>query len=534
MEPIQENDIPITANIMSDEDVAAMSVELLAQMRELGKKDLFYLAHDILGYDLLVERIHDPICNFVTDTDTLLEILLYPRGSFKSSLVCIALPIFILLNDPDTTILLGCADLDSANKWIYYIKQHYERNPLFRALYPNHVNKGPGTWLEDRIVVATRKDFTKQAPSIMSASIEQIRTGYHYIHIILDDISTEINSQSDLGRNSGVKFIKLCMSLAERKKRSKIILSGTRYHDEDANGYFVGKGQAEMIEFLKKSGVVGNASSFVVMQKAVYDPTEYSQGIRHNLFPEIYTDEELLEIEFIQGPLIFNSQYQLDPVTGDRQYWKKEWFVDNIYKKSDIEDSFGVQKPMFIVTLNDPGAGFTTQASDTAFVTLGIPDDQKIYLLDARKGQWDTDEVLQQIVNIWMSFRPNIFGMEQIGFQKWIKRALDEYTQRMGIGLIPITELKANKGQETAEYTVLSTVSYFSQGRVRIMLPEHEDFMKQFLRWPSTGKRDYVRAWSYINDVIPNDRALSRMRQGSTQPRIFSYYEPEEDSITGR
>jgi len=515
--------IPKKLKNRSYEELQRLDQDTRKAMAEWGKKDLYYLTREILGYDLLCERIHSPICAFLVNFGLRLKMLLEPRGTYKSTICCIGLPIFILLNNPNATILIASADLDRGRKWIANIKAVYEHCKKFRALYPEHINKDAGCWVDDRITVRTRDDYRVQVPSISIASPDQIKTGDHFYFIIIDDAVVEENSQTKLMRDRVINFIKLCFSLAERK--GVIILSGTRYHYGDAHGYFMGRGRKEMLEFLKKNGVLDEkVNTFEVLMKSVYDPELYNNSIRVNQFPEVFTDAELLEIEFQQGPYIFNAQYQLSTVSGTRRIFHKEWF--NYYKPEDIYDEMGRRKPMYIIILGDPGAGMSKEASKTAFLTFGVQG-EKINLLDRRSGRWSPDEVLENIVDLQFTFNPHFFGIESIAFQQWIKRALDEYTKNQGVGRINIQDLIANRGSLTQEYMILGIVPYFSQGRVFID-PTFEDFEEQFTQYPDVDFIDYVRAMSYLPDVIPLASSHSHSR-----PRIFNYYEPDSD-LTGR
>ena len=507
-------------------DIESINREVADQMRALALRDPYYFIKEILGYDKLVERIHSDWCQFLTDPNEPLRGLLTPRESFKSTISCVGIPLWYLLKNPNTSIFLGGADLGRGRKWINNIKLVYEKCQLFRKLFPDHVNNATGAWLADEITVATRTDYKVQVPSIRIGSPDQMKTGDHYKIIIIDDAVVEENSGTKDMCDKTIDFIQRCFFLGEGND-VRIHLTGTRYSKHDAYGYFMGKGKKELDAFLEKAGLSkhGNVKTFDFRVEPVYEPNAYKQGVRVNQFPELFTNEALLMKEFSMNPWVFATQMQLDPISDITKPFKQEWkqyFVDK-----DIYDGMGRRRSMYIIVLCDPAEGKSADASKTAFIVLGIDTQGKIFILETRTNKYTPDEILDNIIDIQMTYRPNYFGIEEIGFQVWIEKALNEYVKGQGLGHINIQSLPANRGTFTKRQAIMGMFNYFSQMRIWLR-PEQIELIDQLETYPEDMESDdLLRALSYLPFVETNGINLQQ------NERVWNYLQVD-NPLTGR
>ena len=112
---------------------------------EQGSNDLFYFAKHILGYSLLSESVHQPLCDILSfrhvDYPRKRKLILLPRDTFKSTIGTIALPIHLLTRSPNLSILIDCEVFGTAKGFLSEIKARLEE-PAFQARY--------GNWLPGR------------------------------------------------------------------------------------------------------------------------------------------------------------------------------------------------------------------------------------------------------------------------------------------------------------------------------------------------------------------------------------------------
>jgi hypothetical protein len=143
--------------------------EVRNEMRHLAQTNLWYLARYIIGNDWLVERTHKPVCDHFVQKDPDKEwdkqdtvkkrLLLYPRGSLKSTLNFIDTMQWILCF-PDIVIIILTAADDLATDFVEELKNYFLaekdddtgawiRSTLFQALFPEFLalkTQDQGTW----------------------------------------------------------------------------------------------------------------------------------------------------------------------------------------------------------------------------------------------------------------------------------------------------------------------------------------------------------------------------------------------------
>src|SRR3989304_6839977 len=92
---------------ISQSDVGA-DKELQRAFRDLAKRSLYFWTRAILGYDKLTKEAHLPLCDFLQDLSKKNELVLLPRGTFKT--VCGSTGFasrHAVTVDPDTKILIA-------------------------------------------------------------------------------------------------------------------------------------------------------------------------------------------------------------------------------------------------------------------------------------------------------------------------------------------------------------------------------------------------------------------------------------------
>lgn len=195
------------------------------------KQDLFTLAKNGLGYDLMTERTHRPITNMLM-SPTKKKLLVIPRGCFKSSIASISFPIWLLINDPNRRILIDSELYTNSSRFIREIRGHLESKHM-TDLFGKFV--GP-TWSESEIIIAQRTKVYKEA-SLTASGIGAQKTSQHYDFIIADDLSSIDNSMTQDQREKVYDHYRLYISLLE--PGGTIVVIGTRYSYGDLIQYIL-------------------------------------------------------------------------------------------------------------------------------------------------------------------------------------------------------------------------------------------------------------------------------------------------------
>lgn len=121
------------------------------------------------------------------------QIYLVSRGFFKTTIGCIGFPIWLLINNPNTTIFLSCSTEHITWERILAIEHHFESNEFFREIYGDL--KG-FPWTRERLRVSKRKDLSNKEDSVTGGSTQSTNIGGHFDRFIFDDLVDDINSNS--------------------------------------------------------------------------------------------------------------------------------------------------------------------------------------------------------------------------------------------------------------------------------------------------------------------------------------------------
>ena len=121
--------------------------DTITKLRERGKHSLFFFARAILRFGDLTKEIHRPICRTLEDYENNKRaIIILPRDWFKSTIGSIAYPIWRAVSNPNIRILIVQNSFSNACKKLQAIKQIFEKNDLFRALYPDILPDSSSRW----------------------------------------------------------------------------------------------------------------------------------------------------------------------------------------------------------------------------------------------------------------------------------------------------------------------------------------------------------------------------------------------------
>jgi len=195
------------------------------------KKSLFDTAKYLLDYRDITEKTHRRVTDTLED-DSERKLICYPRGTFKSSLVTISYPIWLLINNPDLRIFIDSELYANAVSYLREIKLHMQSEAFIKIFGEWRTE----TWNESEIIIKPRKKIFKE-PSIMVGGIETSKVGMHYTHIIGDDYSSDSNTATKEQREKVINHYR--MNLAILEPGGTYVISGTRYSEQDIIGHII-------------------------------------------------------------------------------------------------------------------------------------------------------------------------------------------------------------------------------------------------------------------------------------------------------
>jgi len=201
------------------------------QMIKACKESLYVLAKNVLGYRDITEKTHGEIIDALEDANTR-KLICVPRGCLKSSLACVAYPIFLLINNPDLRILIDSELYTNSATFLREIKGHIQ-SPFFVDLFGDWKTK---VWNESEVIISKRTKMVKEA-TITVGGIGTTKVGQHFDVIIGDDYNSPANTNTIENAKKVIDHYKYNLSILE--PTGTYVVIGTRYSSNDLIGHIL-------------------------------------------------------------------------------------------------------------------------------------------------------------------------------------------------------------------------------------------------------------------------------------------------------
>lgn len=203
------------------------------------KNSLYLTSRNLLGYKDVNKRTHGEIINAL-ESENKRKLICVPRGCLKSSLACVAYPIYLLINDPNLRILVDSELYTNSATFLREIKSHVQSKD-FVSLFGNWKTK---VWNESEIVISRRTKKLKEA-SITVGGVGTTKVGQHYDVIIGDDYNSPSNTNSSENAKKVIQHYRYNLSILEPGGVYAVV--GTRYSASDLIGHILDNEETDMV-----------------------------------------------------------------------------------------------------------------------------------------------------------------------------------------------------------------------------------------------------------------------------------------------
>jgi len=220
--------------------------QILERIRKNCQQSLHYLAHQVLSFKDVNGYTHGEMIECL-ESDINRKLLCVPRGCLKSSLACVAYPIWRLICDPNLRILIDSELYTNSSTFLREIRSHLESR-LMTLLFGDF--KG-STWNDSELIIKQRTVFKKEA-SITVGGIGTTKVGQHYDLIIGDDYNSPRNSNTPDNAAKVISHYRYNISILE--PTGTYVLIGTRYSEADLIGAIL-RDELGLNEGTPKSGI---------------------------------------------------------------------------------------------------------------------------------------------------------------------------------------------------------------------------------------------------------------------------------------
>ena len=231
-----------------------------------------------------------------------------PRHS-KSSMVTLAFPLWLILNDPSLNILIVNAELSLSEKFGIDLRD-----------YLDDFSKLTGVYVSDVKHSSTHLKFEDEYGNLYKGSIKLVGasggiTGQDANYLIIDDPYKGFEDITPGLLKKKIDWFKTKI-VQRREPQTKLIICHTRWHTNDLQGYLK-ENHPEQYEFLEYPAIKSDGTS---------------------LWSERYSIDFLKQQMKEMGERLFSSIYQQQPLdeTGDFFDINRLMFIDDFDKNNPL------------------------------------------------------------------------------------------------------------------------------------------------------------------------------------------------------
>jgi hypothetical protein len=217
----------------------ASAQEAKFELRYTFKNSLYQISKNLLGYRDVNKRTHGDIIQTL-ESEAKRKLICVPRGCLKSSLACVAFPVYLLINNPNLRILIDSELYTNSTTFLREIKSHVQSSE-FVSIFGNWKTN---VWNESEIVISKRTRKLKEA-SITVGGVGTTKVGQHYDVIIGDDYNSPSNTNSSENAKKVIQHYRYNLSILEPDGTYAIV--GTRYAANDLIGHILDNEETDLV-----------------------------------------------------------------------------------------------------------------------------------------------------------------------------------------------------------------------------------------------------------------------------------------------
>src|SRR5262245_41130385 len=442
-----------------------------ARLRELGKTNLYFLARAILGYDRLTPEFHGRVCLFLQRGTSKRKVIQLPRDFYKTTLVK-AKVIQYIINNPEIRILIIKNTGKNAEKDLSEIESHFEKNQLFRALYPEVIPKNfrDVRWNTHEMEVPRESSWSEA--TVEAIGVHGTAVGAHVDVIIEDDLVAKEEADSQDQMNKVIDAHKLVKPLFVNFRDGDSIVIGNRWAHHDLIGW-----------------IEKNEPYYEVYRRQAIEDGRPS-------FPEQFDLVTLEQLRTSLGPYLFSCQYMNAPVDETRQVFKREWLERLYYKPGPPPD--GAFRNGFRVMIIDPALATKRDGDYTGIVVVNVDSQFNVDVLHAMQYRVGTADMMDTIFQLHQAFQPHAVGCEQVGLAKTLQHTFDLEMKNRNIYFY--VQPLSPKGNASKEMRIRGIQPMFARGAVRISATMIE-LVDQLIEFPFSEHDDILDAFAYLPEI---------------------------------
>lgn len=267
------------------------------------------------------EEPHRELCEFATDESQNAKLILVPRGTWKTSILSTAFPLWMVLRawfkdgNSNYRVLID-SETRNLSGLVLKVIDNYTRTPRFQKYFgrlePPHTPRMEAFSLS---FPGGERGGIKE-PNFLASGINAAKTGLHFDLISLDDLVTKENFDTLAKRERVWNHYRMMYGIINSDVsgvRTMMHVVGTRYHDDDMYGRII-KEEAKAI-------AEGQRPAWAMMIRAAIDDDGklYAPGI---LTHEVLADKRRKMLGLFWAQYMNDPNKEAAPFKVDQLKWK--------------------------------------------------------------------------------------------------------------------------------------------------------------------------------------------------------------------
>jgi predicted phage terminase large subunit-like protein len=510
-------------------DLARQKVEERAR----AKRDVFFLANDVLGFDF-VPNVHAELfacypkfdeSKAWADQSELKDILvLWARGHYKTSAVIVKI-IQAIINFPNIRILLMQGSIKVTKTLLKQIVTHFTgeaEGSRFKDLFPEMCGTKTelnASAMEFTTPARTRKQLAQATVTV--ASPRSIKTGQHYEIGVFDDLVNDQNYRNQTLMEKVREDFTLAQALID--PGGLRWCSGTRYAFGDL--------WEQILRWQASSG------KWTVTVKTCW--TDSSDGLPYAektpRFPRYtkkngelggFTQEQLLQMQ-TDDPANFACQYLNCPIHSSQQAYTKELLMGAVVIPADLP---ALSQPIMVCDL----ASTEAIHSDDSVIQIGRVDTMgTAYLCDQRGDQWAPMELAMNIIDMALRYRPVKILFEKTASCIYFADFLRLIAKQKGVYL-PLDSIKVDNRDDAKNMRVVALAGVIKRGKFKIFagLPKFDALVEQACEFPKGRHKhdDYIDTAALLYQQLSRELMALPVRTAPKNP-ILAIMSDRENAL---
>ena len=463
----QKKQADLSAQVKAEQELAK---RILSRKRLLPFVERF-------NPDYLAGWVHKDICQRlekfseqVANKESPRLMLFMPPRHGKSTLASVAFPAWHLGRHPDHEFISCSYSGSLAMSFSRKVRQLL-REPVYKNVFEKS--------RLDKDSQSVESWQTTQGGGYVAAGVGGGITGKGANVLVIDDpVKNREDAESDNNREATWDWY-TSTAYTRLSPGGGILVILTRWHDDDLAGR------------LLKQAEDGADQWEVIRYPAIAEIDENFRKQGESLHPERYNVDALEQIRKAIGPRDWSALYQQNPVSDEGDYFSRDMIRYYEYDEIDTAE-------LNYYCAWDLAIGQRDRNDYSVGIVVGVDEYDHLYVVDVVRGKYDGFELVEQILDLYETWRPGIVGIERGHIEMALGPFLQKRTRERGLSEAYFKDLKVGRRDKEARARAI-------QGRMQqgmVYFPKDAvwtgTMVAELLRFPNGAHDDQVDALAWI------------------------------------